>query len=144
MNSLLLLIVVIPATELIVLIKVGQSFGAINTVLLIFLTAAAGLYIAKFQSLQNIRSGLTRVYQNKTPTYEIISGASIAVAAILLIIPGFITDFFGFVLLIPLTRKILINFFIRRTKIKEGNTRNDVLDGEIVDDNKDKKKNDEL
>ena len=108
MNTLLLVIIGIPIIEIFVMIKMGQQIGAINTVLLIFLTATIGIYFVRIQGLNTIKSGFTNLYQNKTPIYEIISGASIAIAAVLLILPGFITDFIGFALLFPFTRKILI------------------------------------
>ena len=111
MNSLLLLIIGVPLVEILIMIKIGHQIGGINTVILIFLTAVIGLYIAKMQGLQTMRMGFTNIYNNKSPVYELISGASIALAAILLIIPGFLTDFIGFILLIPWTRKILLKIF---------------------------------
>ena len=98
MNSLLLVIIGIPVLEIIVMIEIGQEIGAINTVLLIFLTAIIGVYYARIEGLNTIRSGMTSLYQNKAPIYEMISGASIAIAAVLLILPGFITDTLGFLL----------------------------------------------
>ena len=109
MNSLLLFIIGIPAVEILVMIKIGQQVGAINTVLLIFLTAIIGVYFARIEGLNTIRSGVVNLYLNKTPVYEMISGASIAMAAVLLIVPGFITDTIGFLLLLPFTRAFLIN-----------------------------------
>ena len=107
MNSFLLLIIGIPAAEILLMIKVGQKFGALNTVFLIFLTAVIGVYYARVEGLNTIRSGFLNLYQNKTPVYEIISGASIAIAAILLMIPGFLTDTVGFILLFKPTRNLL-------------------------------------
>ena len=135
MNTLLLLILAIPVFEIIVLIEIGSKIGALNTVFLIFLTAIIGVYFAKLQGLNTLKSGLLNAYQNKLPIYEIISGASIAFAAVLLILPGFITDTFGFFLLIPLTRKILIKLLLK----KNPNTKeNNIIDGEIIENKRDK------
>ena len=106
MNPFFLIFICLPALEIYLLIEVGGVVGALNTVALIFLTAIIGLYFAKHQGLQTLKSGMINLYQNKTPIYEIMSGASIAIAAFLLIVPGFFTDFIGFLLLIPFTRKI--------------------------------------
>ena len=140
MNSLLLIIICLPILEILIMIKIGQQIGAINTVLLIFLTAIIGIYYARIEGLNTMKSGLINVYQNKTPIYEIISGASIAIAALLLIFPGFVTDSIGFVLLFPFTRKILIKTFIRKGKIKKESTENIIVEGEITKE----KKEDEL
>ena len=110
MNSFFLLFIGVPTLEVFLMIKIGGKIGALNTVFLILLTAIIGIYFAKLEGIKTIRSGITNLYQNKIPVYEIISGASIAIAALLLIIPGFFTDTIGFMLLIPLTRKILIRF----------------------------------
>ena len=141
MNSLLLVIIGIPVLEIIVMIKIGQQIGAINTVLLIFLTAIIGIYYARIEGLNTIRSGLANLYQNKAPIYEMISGASIALAAVLLIIPGFITDTLGFILLFPLTRKLLINNMIKKRNVKQDN-HNNIIDAEIIEE--EKKDKDEL
>mgnify|MGYP001322209653 FL=1 len=142
MNSLLLLIIGVPLVEILIMIKIGHQIGGINTVILIFLTAVIGLYIAKMQGLQTMRMGFTNIYNNKSPVYELISGASIALAAILLIIPGFLTDFIGFILLIPWTRKILLKIFFKNKIINTKQSKTtDILDGEIVDN---KKEDDEL
>ena len=122
------------------MIKIGQNIGAFSTVSLIFVTAIIGVYFAKLEGLNTLRSGVYNLYKNKIPLYEMISGATIALAAILLIIPGFITDFFGFILLFPPTRKIIINSFLKRKNIK--NNERDFIEGEIL--NKDKKDKDEL
>ena len=135
MNTLFLLIIGIPIIEIFVMIKMGQQIVAINTILLIFLTATIGIYFVRIQGLNTIKSGFTNLYQNKTPIYEIISGASIAVAAILLILPGFITDFIGFALLFPFTRKVLINNWISKNKIKKQSNSN-IIDAEIIEDKK--------
>ena len=133
-------LIAIPAIEIYVMIKIGQNIGAFSTVSLIFITAIIGVYFAKLEGLNTLRSGVYNLYKNKIPLYEMISGATIALAAILLIIPGFITDFFGFILLFPPTRKIIINSFLKRKNIK--NNKKDFIEGEIL--NKDKKDKDEL
>ena len=113
MNALILLIIGIPAVEIYLMIKVGGFIGALNTIFLIFFTAVTGVYFAKLQGIKTMRSGVVNLYQNKTPIYEIIAGASIAIGALLLIVPGFFTDTIGFLLLVPLTRKVLISLFVR-------------------------------
>ena len=107
MNTFLIIFLGLPALEIFLMIKIGGKIGALNTIALIFLTAIVGVFFARIQGLQTLRSGITNLYQNKTPFYEIVSGASIAFAAILLIIPGFFTDLIGFLLLIPFTRNLL-------------------------------------
>ena len=136
MNTVMLFLVAIPALEIFLMIKVGENIGALNTVAAIFLTAIVGIYFAKIEGLNTLRSGVSNLYKNKLPIFEMISGASIAFAAVLLIIPGFITDFFGFLLLIPFTRKIIINLFFQEKKssIKE---KDNYIEGEIVDKDKD-------
>ena len=114
MNSFFLLFIGIPTLEIFLMIKIGGKVGALNTVALVFLTAIIGLYFAKVQGIKTIKSGMINIYQNKLPTYEILSGASIAIAALLLIVPGFFTDLIGFLLLIPFSRKILINSLIKK------------------------------
>ena len=133
-------LIAIPAIEIYVMIKIGQNIGAFSTVCVIYITAIIGVYFAKLEGLNTLRSGVYNLYKNKIPLYEMISGATIALAAILLIIPGFITDFFGFILLFPPTRKIIINSFLKRKNIK--NNERDFIEGEIL--NKDKKDKDEL
>ena len=140
MNPLFLVIFGIPALEIFLLIKIGGKIGALNTVSLIFLTAIVGIYFAKLEGIKTIKSGVMNMYQNKIPVKEIISGASIAVAALLLIIPGFFTDFVGLLLLIPFTRNILIKFFIKKNN-SSSNSNDKTLDGEIIED---KEKKDEL
>ena len=137
MNPFFLIFIGIPALEIFLLIKVGGLIGALNTVALIFLTAIIGVYLAKLQGIQTLKSGMVNLYQNKMPLYEIMSGASIAIAALLLIIPGFFTDFIGFLLLIPLTRKILFYVSLKNKKNSETNNQKQVIDGEVVDNKKD-------
>ena len=137
MNTLLLILIGIPAIEIFVMIKIGQNIGALTTVSLIFLTAIVGIYFAKIEGLNTLRSGVYNLYKNKVPLFEIFSGASIALAALLLILPGFITDTFGFLLLIPFTRKIIIKSFIIKENVSVKKTE-EYIDGEIVDKDKDK------
>ena len=140
MNTILISIIAIPIIEILLFIKIGENIGAINTILLIIFTAVIGLYCARVQGIKTIKSGFINIYQNKLPIYEILSGASIAIAAMFLIIPGFFTDAVGFLLLIPITRKILISFFIKKNK-NSIRKNNDYIEGEILE--KDKKQ-DEL
>ena len=139
MNPFFIIFIGIPALEIFLLIKIGGEIGALNTVALIFLTAIVGIYFAKLQGIQTLKSGIINLYQNKIPVYEIISGASIAIAAILLIFPGFFTDFIGFMLLIPFTRKLIFNLVFKNKNEASIDSNNKTIDGEIVD-----KKNDEL
>jgi len=132
MNSFLLLIIAVPIAEIFILIKIGAKIGAINTILLIFLTAFTGVYFAKQQGLSTLRSGLMNAYQNKVPIYEVVSGASIALAAVLLIFPGFLTDTLGFILLIPLTRSLIINQFVKMKKEKQNND-NEIIEAEVIE-----------
>ena len=137
MNTLLLILIGVPAIEIFVMIKIGQNIGALTTVSLIFLTAIVGIYFAKIAGLNTLRSGVYNLYKNKVPLFEIFSGASIALAALLLIFPGFITDTFGCLLLIPFTRKIIIKSFMTKENISIKKTE-EYIDGEIVDKDKDK------
>jgi|TARA_B110000444_G_scaffold174544_1_gene163246 UPF0716 protein FxsA len=133
MNALLLIIIGFPILEILIMIKVGQQVGAINTILLILLTAIVGIYYARIEGLNTIRSGFINLYKNKIPVYEMISGASIAIAAILLIIPGFVTDIMGFFLLFPFSRRFLVTTWIRKNKTENKMRNDNVLDGEIID-----------
>jgi UPF0716 protein FxsA len=137
MNPFLLIFICLPALEIYLLIKVGGHVGAFNTVALIFLTAVIGIYFAKHQSMQTFKSGMVNLYQNKMPIYEMMSSASIAIAALLLIIPGFFTDFLGFILLIPFTRKILLRMALKNKTKENIKTQNKTIDGEVIDSNKD-------
>ena len=136
MNSFFLIFIGIPAIEIFLMIKIGGEIGALNTVGLVFITAVIGLYFAKIQGLQILKQGMINIYQNKAPIYEILSGASIGFAAMMLIIPGFFTDVIGFLFLIPITRKIIINFFIKEKTLKKDKS-DKILDGEIIEKNKD-------
>ena len=137
MNPLFLLFIGLPALEIFLLIKIGGQVGALNTVALIFLTAIIGIYFAKLQGIQTLRSGMVNLYQNKVPVYEIMSGASIAFAALLLIIPGFFTDLIGFLLLIPFTRKIFFKLAFKNKPLTDIEKEGDTLDGEVIDNKKD-------
>ena len=137
MNPFFLIFICLPALEIYLLIKVGDVVGALNTVALIFLTAVIGIYFAKHQGIQTLKSGIINLYQNKMPVYEMISGASIAVAALLLIVPGFFTDFIGFLILIPFTRKILFSLVLKNKTKMDDKSENKTIDGEVIDNNKD-------
>ncbi len=138
MNSFFLLFIGLPALEIFLMIEIGGKIGALSTVSLIFLTAIIGVYFAKLEGIKTMRSGVMNLYQNKVPVYEMFSGASIAIAALLLIVPGFFSDTIGFLLLIPFTRKILNGFFVKKNKISTSQENTNTLDGEIIED-KDKK-----
>jgi|TARA_B110000238_G_scaffold189188_1_gene221019 UPF0716 protein FxsA len=140
MNSVLLLIVLIPIVEIYLFIKVGSQIGAFNTILLIFLTAAVGIYYARYEGLNTLKSGFSQLTQNGSPAYEIISGAAIAFAALLLIIPGFATDILGFVLIFPITRKIIFGKVSTKFWQKK-NKKNNFIDGDFkdIEDNDDRK-----
>ena len=139
MNLILLLIVGVPTLEIYFMIKVGQQIGALFTIFLIFLTAVVGLFFARLEGINTLKSGLTNLYRNKSPIFEIISGASIALAAFFLILPGFITDTLGFFLLIPFTRKFLIRVFIKEKKEKESSKNDDFIEAEIIENEENKK-----
>ena len=142
MNSILLLIILIPAIEIFLFIKIGTEIGAITTILLIFSTAIVGVYYAKYEGLNTLKSGFIQISKNKAATYEMISGAAIAFAALLLIIPGFATDIFGFLIIFPLTRNFFLKKFFNKIKSREENTRkNNFIDGDFedIEDDNDKK-----
>ncbi len=134
MNALVLLIIGIPAVEIYLFIKVGGAIGALNTILLIFFTAITGVYFAKIAGLSAMRSGFDQLIKNEIPVYEIISGAALAFAALLLIIPGFLTDVFGFLLIVPVTRKIFISFISSKFKKKKTNRTENVIEGNIYEE----------
>ena len=137
MNSFFLIFIGIPILEIILMIEIGGRIGALNTVLLTFLTAITGIYFARREGLKTVQTGILNLYKNRLPVFEMVSGASIAIAALLLIVPGFFTDGVGFLLLIPFTRKIIINFFVKQKNIKMKDVKEETLDGEIVEDKKD-------
>ena len=140
MNTFFLIFILLPALEIFFMIKIGSELGALSTLALIFLTAIIGVLFARVQGIQTLKSGLLNLYQNKIPIYELISGASIAFAAVLLIIPGFLTDLIGFILLIPFTRKLLFKIIVKnKTTTDKQKDKIDTIDGEII-----KKEKDEL
>ena len=138
MNTLLLIIIGLPTIEVLLMIKIGQQIGAFNTILTIFFTATVGIYYAKIEGLNTIKSGMANLYKNKIPFYEILSGASIAIAAILLILPGFISDTIGFLLLVPFSRKTVINFWLKNKYQKRTKNNEEIIDAEIIDKKNDK------
>jgi UPF0716 protein FxsA len=133
MNSFFLFIIGLPALEIFIMIKIGAKIGALNTISLIFLSAIIGVYFARLQGLQTLKSGMISLYQNKMPVYELLSGASIGIAALLLITPGFLTDLIGLLFLVPFTRKIIFNIALKNKKKVDKNNKNNTIDGEIVD-----------
>ena len=141
MNSIFLSIVIVPILEIYLLIKIGSKIGAITTIFLIFTTAVVGVYYAKYEGLNTLKSGLTLLSKNETPTYEMLSGTVIAFAAVLLIIPGFLTDVFGFLLIFPLSRKFFLKKIVNRFDQKK-DRKNNFIEGDfedIEDEENDKK-----
>ena len=132
MSSILLLLILIPAIEIYLFIQIGSQIGAITTILLIFFTAIIGIYYAKYEGLNTLRSGFIQLSKNVSPTYEMISGAAIAFAALLLIIPGFATDVFGFLLIFPISRSFFFSILSRKFKHKDTNEKN-IIDGVYED-----------
>jgi len=140
MNSIFLAIILVPIIEIYLLIKIGSQIGAITTILLIFSTAIIGIYYAKYEGLNTLKSGFSQISKNETPAYEVISGAAIAFAALLLIIPGFATDLIGFLLIFPLSRKLILNKISKKFSRKR-KEKNNFIDGEFedIEDENDKK-----
>ena len=132
MNTLLLSIILVPILEIYLFIKIGSGIGAFNTISLIFITAIIGIMYARYEGLNTIRSGLSQLVKNEVPAYEIISGAAIAFAALLLILPGFATDMIGFLMILPLTRKLIFNRLSKNLK-KKTNEKNNFIEGEFQD-----------
>tara|TARA_Y100000768_G_C23663158_1_gene534146 strand:- start:215 stop:640 length:426 start_codon:yes stop_codon:yes gene_type:complete len=130
MNTILLLIILIPVIEIYLLIKIGSQIGAITTILLIFTTAIMGIYYAKYEGLNTLKSGFSQISKNETPAYEVISGAAIAFAALLLIVPGFATDFVGFLLIFPISRKFIFGI-LKRKFDKRVIKKDNLIDGEF-------------
>ena len=139
MNPILLTIILIPAVEIYLLIKIGSQIGAMNTIILIFTTAIIGVYYAKYEGLNTLKSGFAQISRNETPAYEVISGAAIAFAALLLIIPGFVTDTLGFLLILPFSRKMIFNKLVKKFKPKEN--KNNFIEGDFedIEDDNDRK-----
>ena len=132
MNLIIFLIVAIPVIEIYLFIKIGAQIGAITTILLIFITAIVGVYYARYEGLNTLKAGFSQLSKQETPAYEMISGAAIAFAALLLIFPGFATDVLGFLLIFPATRKIILNKFLKKFSYKKNN-KNNFIDGEFED-----------
>ena len=132
MNSFFLAVILVPIIEIYLLIKIGSKIGALSTILLIFTTAVVGIYYAKYEGLNTLKSGFSQLINNEAPIYEIISGAAIAFAALLLIIPGFATDLFGFLLIFPLTRKLFFGKIIQKFK-NETKIKKPYIEGEFED-----------
>jgi len=134
MNSVLILILSIPLIEIYLFIKIGSSIGAFNTISLILLTAIIGVAYARYEGFNTLRSGMSQLVKNEVPIYEIVSGAVLTFAAVLLIIPGFATDFFGLLLIIPVTRKLIFNVFSKRfDKKNDTSEKKDFIEGEYKD-----------
>ena len=132
MNSVLIAIILVPILEIYLFIKIGGQIGAFNTISLIFITAIIGVFYARYEGLNTLRSGFSQLIKNETPIYEIISGAAIAFAALLLIVPGFATDLFGFLLIFPLTRKLFFGKIIKKFK-NETKIKKPYIEGEFED-----------
>ena len=132
MNTLILSIILVPIIEIYLFIKIGSQIGAFNTILLIFFTAITGIFYARYEGLNTLRSGFSQIISNETPAYEIISGAAIAFGALLLIIPGFATDILGFLIIFPPTRKFFFSKFSNKLQKKDENKKN-YIDGEYED-----------
>ena len=132
MNPIFFSIIFIPVVEIYLFIKIGAQIGALTTILLIFITAILGVYYARYEGLNTLKAGFNQLSKQETPAYEVISGATIAFAAILLIIPGFATDILGFFLIFPITRKIILNKFSKRFSPSK-KTKNNFIDGEFED-----------
>jgi len=140
MNPIFLAIILVPVVEIYLLIKIGSQIGAMSTILLIFTTAVIGIYYAKYEGLNTLKSGFTQLSKNQTPAYEVISGAAIAFAALLLIIPGFVTDTLGFLLIFPFSRRLIFNKLSKKFKPKT-QEKNNFIDGDFedIDDDNDRK-----
>tara|TARA_A100001035_G_C27327779_1_gene297034 strand:+ start:27 stop:449 length:423 start_codon:yes stop_codon:yes gene_type:complete len=133
MNSIFFTVILVPAIEIYLLIKIGSQIGALTTIFLIFTTAVVGIYYAKYEGLNTLKSGFIQLSRNESPTYEVISGAAIAFAALLLIIPGFMTDIIGFLLIFPISRKFIFNKISKKYKYKENLKKKDYIDGDFED-----------
>ena len=141
MNSILLTIVLVPVLEIYLFIKIGSEIGAITTILLIFTTAIIGVYYAKYEGLNTLKSGFNQLSKNQTPAFEVVSGAAIAIAAVLLIIPGFATDIIGFLMIFPLSRKFIFKKYKKKFEKKHENEKKNFIEGEFedIEDNDDRK-----
>ena len=132
MNSVLIALILVPVVEIYLFIKIGGQIGAFNTISLIFITAVTGVFYARYEGLNTLRSGFSQLIKNEAPIYEIISGAAIAFAALLLIVPGFATDLLGFLLIFPLTRKLFFGKMINKLK-NETKIKKPYIEGEFED-----------
>ena len=135
MNSVLILILSIPLVEIYLFIKIGSTIGAFNTIALILITAIVGVAYARYEGFNTLKSGMSQLLRNEVPLYEIISGAALTFASILLILPGFATDILGLMLIIPVTRKIIFKFFSKRFQRNKQNSeqQKDFIEGEYKD-----------
>ena len=140
MNTLLFTIILVPIIEIYLFIKIGTQIGAFNTISLIFITAIIGVIYARYEGLNTLRSGVSQLFKNEVPAYEIISGAAIAFAALLLIIPGFATDLLGFLFIFPITRKLIFGKISKKFENRK-DEKKDFIDGEFedIEDNDDRK-----
>ena len=134
MNTLLLIILIVPLIEIYLFIQIGGQIGAFNTILIILLTAVVGIYFVRLQGLNTLRSGVTQLYRNQIPIYEMISGAALAVAALLLIVPGFATDVLGFLIILPFTRNLIFKYLGKKYTKRE--VKDDLIEGEYEDKDK--------
>ncbi len=140
MNTVLLAVILIPIVEIYLFIKIGSQIGAFTTIFLVFFTAIVGVYYAKYEGINTLRSGITQIIKNQIPAHELISGAAIAFAAVLLIIPGFATDLIGFLLIIPITRRLILGRLNKKFENKEAKKSN-FIEGEFedIEDDNDRK-----
>ena len=140
MNTVLLAVILIPIVEIYLFIKIGSQIGAFTTIFLVFFTAVVGVYYARYEGINTLRSGMTQIIKNQIPAHELISGAAIAFAAVLLIIPGFATDLIGFLLIIPITRKLILGRLNKKFENKETKKSN-FIEGEFedIEDDNDRK-----
>ena len=140
MNTLILSVILVPIVEIYLFIKIGTQIGALNTILLIFITAITGIIYARYEGLNTLKSGFSQMIKNEIPAYEMISGAAIAFGALLLIIPGFATDILGFLIILPITRKIFFKNISKKFEKKQ-TEKNNFIDGEFedIEDNDDRK-----
>ena len=141
MNTALLLIILIPLVEIYLFIKIGSQIGAFNTISLILLTALLGVWYARYEGFNTLKSGISQIMKNEVPLYEIVSGAALAIAALMLILPGFATDLIGLLLIFPLSRKLILGKFANKYSKKNKNDNNQYIDGESEElDDKNKNK----
>ena len=140
MNTVLLAVILIPIVEIYLFIKIGSQIGAFSTIFLVFFTAVVGVYYARYEGINTLRSGMTQIFKNQIPAHELISGAAIAFAAVLLIIPGFATDLIGFLLIIPITRRLILGRLNKKFENKETKKSN-FIEGEFedIEDDNDRK-----